>query len=395
MDETRHDPLSEAGASRRSAVAPFIAMDVKSAANALEAAGRRVLHLEIGEPGARTPERVRDAARAALDEERIGYTEALGWRLLRERIARHYGEHYGVEVPAGRVAITTGSSAGFNLAFLAAFDHGDRVAIASPGYPAYRNILGALGAACRRAADGCPRPPCHHARDAGARPCLGAARRRPRVASPGNPTGTLMAPEALKALIDASGRLGIRFISDEIYHRLVYEGREETALAFSDRAIVINSFSKYYCMTGWRIGWTVLPPELVRPVERIAQSLYISAPDLSQRAALAAFEATEELEVIKAGYAANRRLLLDRLPAMGFDDFFPVDGAFYVYASTRRFTNDSAAFARAMLEEAGVAATPGLDFDRSRGDGHIRFSFAGSEAEVAEAVQRLEGWLKR
>ncbi len=394
MDETRHDPLSEAGASRRSAVAPFIAMDVKSAANALEAAGRRVLHLEIGEPGARTPERVRDAARAALDEERIGYTEALGWRPLRERIARHYGEHYGVEVPAGRVAITTGSSAGFNLAFLAAFDHGDRVAIASPGYPAYRNILGALGLHVvelpTAARDRHVITPEMLERAHASAPLAGIL-----VASPGNPTGTLMAPEALKALIDASDRLGIRFISDEIYHRLVYEGREETALAFSDRAIVINSFSKYYCMTGWRIGWTVLPPELVRPVERIGQSLYISAPDLSQRAALAAFEATEELETIKAGYAANRRLLLDRLPAMGFDDFFPVDGAFYVYASTRRFTNDSAAFARAMLEEAGVAATPGLDFDRSRGDGHIRFSFAGSEAEVAEAVQRLEGWLRR
>ncbi|MBZ9935387.1 aminotransferase class I/II-fold pyridoxal phosphate-dependent enzyme [Mesorhizobium sp. BR1-1-16] len=382
------------GPSRRSAVAPFIAMDVKSAANALEAAGQRVLHMEIGEPGAATPRLVREAARAALDGGRLGYTEALGWRPLRERIARHYEELYGITVPASRIAVTTGSSAGFNLAFLAAFDHGDRVAIAAPGYPAYRNILAALGLHVvelpTAARDRHAVTPEMLERAHASGPLAGVL-----IASPANPTGTMMTPAALGALIDSANRLGIRFISDEIYHRLVYEGTETTALTFSDEAIVINSFSKYYCMTGWRIGWMVLPEALVRPVERIGQSLYISAPDLSQRAALAAFEATEELETIKAGYAANRRLLLERLPEIGFDDFFPVDGAFYVYASTRRFTNDSAAFAKAMLTEASVAATPGLDFDRARGDGYIRFSFAGAEAEIAEAVDRISGWLKR
>ncbi len=396
MDRSEQVPLIGAATapSRRSAVAPFIAMDVKSAANALEAEGRRVLHMEIGEPGASTPRSIRAAAHAALDEGRLGYTEALGWRPLRERIARHYADYYGVSVSPARIAVTTGSSAGFNLAFLAAFDHGDRVAIAAPGYPAYRNILAALGlhvvelptaARDRHAVT----PEMLEQAHASA-PLAGVL-----IASPANPTGTMMTPEALAALIATADRLGIRFISDEIYHRLSYEGAEATALAYSDRAIVINSFSKYYCMTGWRIGWMILPEELVRPVERIGQSLYISAPDLSQRAALAAFDATEELEAIKAGYAANRMLLLERLPAMGFDEFFPVDGAFYVYASTRRFSNDSAAFAQAMLQEAGIAATPGLDFDRARGDGYIRFSFAGAEAEIAEAVDRLEGWLKR
>ncbi len=214
------------------------------------------------------------------------------------------------------------------------------------------------------------------------------------VASPANPSGTLMSPAALKALIAAAEELGIVFISDEIYHRLVYEGEEATALQFSDDAVVVNSFSKYYCMTGWRVGWAVLPETLVRPVERLAQNLYISAPDISQRAAIAAFEATDELETVKAGYAASRRLLLDRLPAIGFEDIYPVDGAFYVYASVRRFANDSIAFAGRMLAEAGVAATPGADFDRARGHNFIRFSFAGTEADMAEGVDRLAHWLK-
>jgi aspartate/methionine/tyrosine aminotransferase len=204
----------------------------------------------------------------------------------------------------------------------------------------------------------------------------------------------MMSPKALKALVEAADGLGLRFISDEIYHGLVYAGVAETALAFSDEAIVVNSFSKYYCMTGWRIGWMVLPEDLVRPVERLGQNIYISPPDISQRAAIAAFDATDELETVKSHYAANRRLLLDRLPKIGFDDFLPVDGAFYIYASVRRFSNDSVDFAQRMLHEAGVAATPGPDFDTARGHGYIRFSFAGTEADIAEAVERMEGWLK-
>ena len=367
-------------------------MEVLRAAVEQEALGKHVVHMEVGQPGAAAPRPVLEAARAALDDGRLRYTEALGIRRLRERIARHYGDAYGIDVPYSRIAVTTGSSAGFNLAFLSAFDHGDRIALASPGYPAYRNLLHALGLEVvnieTSADSGYVMTPEMLAAAHAQTPVRGVL-----IASPANPTGTVMLPEALKALIDTAEGLGIRFISDEIYHRLVYAGVAETALQHSPHAIVVNSFSKYYCMTGWRIGWMVLPEELVRPIECIAQNLYISAPDISQRAAIAAFEATEELEAVKAGYAANRRLLLDRLPAIGFHDFFPVDGAFYVYASVKRFSNDSMDFTRRMLVEAGVAATPGPDFDPERGHAWMRFSFAGTEADMAEAMDRIGAWL--
>jgi aspartate/methionine/tyrosine aminotransferase len=379
--------------SRRSAIEPFIVMDVMRAAADREHAGERVIHMEVGQPGAPAPQAVVAAAHAALADGRIGYTEALGLRKLRARIARYYGEEHGIGVPAERIAVTTGSSAGFNLAFLAAFDAGDRIALATPGYPAYRNLLGALGLEAVEIETGPGEryalTPSLLEKAHAAAPLKGVL-----VASPANPSGTVMSPEALRGLIEAAENLGILFISDEIYHRLVYAGKAATALAFSDRAIVVNSFSKYYCMTGWRLGWMVLPEALVRPVERIAQNLYISAPDISQKAAIAAFDATDELEAVKAGYAASRRLLLERLPAIGFDEHLPVDGAFYLYASVRRFANDSVDFARRMLAEAGVAATPGPDFDRARGHGFVRFCFAGTEADMAEAVDRLQRWLK-
>jgi aspartate/methionine/tyrosine aminotransferase len=381
------------GPSRRSEVAAFVAMDVMRAAIEAEAAGQRVIHMEVGQPGAPAPKPVLAAAAEAVRDGRLGYTEALGLRALRTRIARHYGEAYGVEVDPRRVAVTTGSSAGFNLAFLAAFDAGDRVALAAPGYPAYRNILSALGLEVVEI------PTTMDTRHAITPEMLERVHADKKlagllVASPANPSGTMMTPDALGALVRAAEGLGIRFVSDEIYHGLVYEGAAETALRFSNSAIVVNSFSKYYCMTGWRIGWLVLPDDLVRPVERLGQNLYISPPDLSQRAATAAFDAREELEAVKEGYAANRRLLLDRLPAIGFEDHFPVDGAFYVYASVRRFANDSSAFAARMLAEAGVAATPGVDFDRERGHGFMRFSFAGTHADMVEATERLRHWLK-
>lgn len=381
------------GASARSDVAPFIAMDVMRAAGEREAAGERIVHMEVGQPGAPAPLAVREAAAAALAAGRLGYTDALGRTELRQRIARHYAEAYGVAVAPSRVAVTTGSSAGFNLAFLAAFDAGERIALASPGYPAYRNIIAALGLEAVEIETS------DRFRHALAPEQLRAAHaERPLsgvlVASPANPTGTLMSPDALGALVAAADELGIRFISDEIYHGLVYAGRAETALAFSADAIVINSFSKYYCMTGWRIGWMVLPEDLVRPVERLAQNLYISPPDISQRAAIGAFDATAELEAIKSGYAQSRRLLLRELPALGLEPIYPVDGAFYAYASTARLAEDSSAFAKRMLAEAGVAATPGLDFDRRQGRDWMRFSFAGPVEDIAEAMRRLRDWLK-
>ncbi len=380
-------------ASRRSAVEPFLAMDVLAAAAALEAAGRKVIHMEVGQPGAPAPGPVLAAAAEALKGGRLGYTEALGIAPLRARIARHYRDAYGVDLSPSRVMVTTGSSGGFNLLFLGAFDPGDRIAMASPGYPAYRNILKALGLVAVEIEVGPDTRwalTAEHVERAHAQAPLAGV----LVASPANPTGTMTSPEELKRLVELCDAAEMRFISDEIYHGLVYAGRAETALRLGGEAIVVNSFSKYYCMTGWRVGWLVLPENLVRPFERLAQSLFISVPELSQRAAVAAFDSTAELEAVKAGYARNRATLLQRLPALGFDELLPVDGAFYVYASVARFTNDAHDFASRMLNEAGVAATPGPDFDHTRGHRYIRFSFAGTEQAIEEGIERLSAWLK-
>lgn len=380
-------------ASLRSQVEPFLAMDVLAAAAELEAAGQKIVHMEVGQPGAPAPQPVLRAAAEALKSGRLGYTEALGIRPLRERIARHYGEAYGVDLAASRVMVTTGSSGGFNLVFLGAFDPGDRIAMASPAYPAYRNIMRALGLVPVEIPVGPDSRWALHAehveqahREA---PLAGVL-----VASPANPTGTMTTPEELKRLVECCDERSIRFISDEIYHGLVYEGRAETALRLGENAIIINSFSKYYCMTGWRVGWLVLPEDLVRPFERLSQSLYISVPELSQRAAIAAFDGREELEAVKEGYRRSRAVLLQRLPGIGFDELLPVDGAFYVYASVSRFTNDALDFADRMLREAGVAAAPGPDFDHERGHRYMRFSFAGTEADITEGIERLQRWLK-
>ncbi len=379
--------------SERSDVAPFLAMDVLSDANRLAREGRDIIHMELGEPGAPVPAAVRLAAEAALARGRVGYTEALGIPELRARIARLYAERYDVEVPAERIAVTGGSSGAFNLAFLAMFDVGDRVGLPTPGYPAYRNILAALGlevveipttAEARWQASASAIEEVH-----AERPLAGVI-----VASPNNPSGTMMTREGLGSLVSACREMKIALIMDEIYHGLVYEGDEVTALEFSDDVVVVNSFSKYFCMTGWRVGWMVLPEQLVRPVERLAQNLFISPSELSQRAALGAFESRDELEAVKSGYAASRRLLLERMPKIGLDRFLPVDGAFYFYADVSRYTNDSLDFCRRMLHEAGIAATPGLDFDTGRGSSYVRFSFAGRTDAVAEACERLGRWLR-
>ena len=389
MSESR----SEFEPSRRSAVAAFLALDVLGAAGALERAGRDIVHLELGEPGAPSPRPVLEAARAALDLGRIAYTESLGRPSLRARIAAHYQETHGVSVDPARVVVTTGSSAGFILAFLALFDTGARVAVAAPGYPAYLNIFQALGLESVSLETGPATGYVVTAKmieEAHAKsPLKGVL-----LMSPSNPSGVMMSEAELKAVCETCDRLGIRFISDEIYHGLTYERPAATALAFSSNVVVVNSFSKYFCMTGWRIGWLVLPENMVRPVERLQQSLSISVPYLSQVGAEAAFDAVEELELVKAGYARNRALLLNELPGMGLGDFHPVDGAFYVYVDISRFTNDSGDFCRRLLHEGGVAATPGLDFDRARGHHTLRLSFAGSESAVREGVARIGRWLK-
>jgi aspartate/methionine/tyrosine aminotransferase len=378
---------------KRSGIAPFIVMDVMKAANERAATGAEVLHMEVGQPGTGAPAAAIEAARAALagPSAALGYTEALGVPSLRARIARHYREKYAVAVGPERIAVTTGSSGAFLLAFLASFDAGDRVAILEPGYPAYRNILSALGIEVVPVpvgpATGFQATPEH----------LGKAGKLDGflVASPANPTGSMLSEAELDALIGWCDAHQVRFLSDEIYHGITYGKRETTALGRGrGRAIVINSFSKYYCMTGWRLGWLVLPEDLVRPVERLAQNLFISPPSLPQLAAEAAYGSTVELDANVARYAASRRLLLDALPRAGFDAFAPADGAFYLFADVARLTNDATDFCRRMLAEAGVAATPGVDFDPVRGHRFVRFSFAGTTEDMARAAAKLQRWLK-
>jgi aspartate/methionine/tyrosine aminotransferase len=367
-------------------------MDVMTAAAARERSGLAVVHMEVGQPSVGAPRPVIEATRAALQTGRVPYTEALGLPKLRERIAQDYRARYGVDVPPERVVVTTGSSAGFLLAFMALFDAGDRVAVPQPGYPAYRNILASLGVE--------PVPMVLRAEDrfAPTADLLQATQDATAlngvlVMSPANPSGTVIVPAALGELCAKARLLGLPLISDEIYHGLTYGTPAATALQFEPDALIINSFSKYHCMTGWRIGWMVVPEDLVRPVERLAQNLYISAPYLSQVGALAAFDATEELEAVREGYARNRAILLDAFPGLGLGKVHPADGAFYIYADIADLTDDAAGFCRRMLDEAGVAATPGLDFDPATGGHHVRFSFAGSEADCRDTVARLRTWL--
>lgn len=379
--------------SRRSDVPPFMVMDVMAAAARIEVAGGRVIHMEVGQPAAGAPKTAIAAAHAALEAGRIDYTSALGIPSLRERIARHYRDAYRCTISPERIVVTTGSSGGFILAFLSMFEPGDRVAVTVPGYPPYRHILTALG--CEPVLIETTNET-RHALTGEA--LLAAHRKAPLkgvlVGSPANPTGTMMSREALAGLIAASEDAGIRFISDEIYHGLDYAFPAVTAAALSDHALVINSFSKYFCMTGWRVGWMVVPDILVRPIERLQQNLSISVPSLSQIAAEAAFDGAAEMEEIKHGYQENRRILIEGLPKAGLSKFLPADGAFYLYADVSDFTSDSFDFAKQMLEKAHVAATPGVDFDPIHGRSFIRFSYARSAAEMREAVDRIAHWLK-
>jgi len=377
--------------SERGDIDSFIVMDVMRAAAAAEAAGRHVIHMEVGQPATAAPRAAREAVKAALDRDTLGYTLALGMPTLRERIARHYRERYGITLPAERVVVTTGSSAAFVLAFLALFDSGARVALPAPGYPCYRHILTALGVRPVGIATG-PNsrwmPTVAQIEEADAAAKLSGL----LIASPANPTGTMLEPERLAAIVRTCLARGIWFISDEIYHGLTWGVPEATALAFTDQTIVINSFSKYFSMTGWRVGWMVVPEGLVRTIERLAQNLYISPPAVAQVAALGAFEGLDELQANTRVYKANRDLLLTELPKAGLGKIVPADGAFYLYVDIGDFTDDSLAFCKAMLDETGIAATPGLDFDEARGRRFLRFSYAGSTDDMAEAARRLQGW---
>ncbi len=374
--------------STRGAVDPFIVMDVMEAARQAEAEGRHIIHMEVGQPGTPAPAGARDALAKAMQDDALGYTVALGIPALRARIARLYGDWYNVDLNPERVVVTPGSSGAFLLAFSAFFDAGDRIAMGAPGYPSYRQIMKAMSLT-----------PVEVQTQAENRlqPVVSELEKHQfeglMVASPANPTGTMLDHTALKDLIGLCDDRGALFLSDEIYHGIEYERKAVTALEISDDVCVINSFSKYFSMTGWRVGWMVVPESSVRQVERLAQNMFICAPHASQVAALAAMECTDELEANMAVYARNRALMMAGLPEAGFDRIAPPDGAFYVYADVSHLTDDSRAFAREILDEAGVAVTPGLDFDPDRGGGTLRFSYARSTKDIEEGLARLKAFM--
>ncbi|MDO5620496.1 MAG: aminotransferase class I/II-fold pyridoxal phosphate-dependent enzyme [Paracoccus sp. (in: a-proteobacteria)] len=373
--------------SQRGQVDPFIVMDVMEQARLAEDAGRHIIHMEVGQPSTPAPARARAALAQALDRDALGYTVALGLPELRAGIADLYRRWYGVDLDPARVVVTPGSSGAFLLAFSALFDAGDRVALGEPGYPSYRQIMRAMslepvGIQTDPANRYQPRPDQIPTDVAGL-----------MLASPGNPSGTMLNREQLASLTARAQELGVSVISDEIYHGLSYGERCVSALEVTDQVYVINSFSKYFSMTGWRIGWMVVPPDHVRTVERIAQNMFICPPHASQVAALAALGAEDEMNQNLAAYAENRRMMLERLPGMGFDRIAPPDGAFYIYADVSALTDDSLSFARQILDQAGVAVTPGLDFDPLRGARTLRFSYARATADIAEGLDRLAAFM--
>ena len=375
--------------STRGAVDPFIVMDVMEAARQAESEGRHIMHMEVGQPGTPAPALARDAVAAAMRDDPLGYTVALGLPALRNRIARLYGEWYDFDLDPARVVVTPGSSGGFILAFSALFDAGDRIALGAPGYPSYRQIMKSMNLTPVEIAT---KPEARYQLEPA--DLQGVDYQGIMVASPANPTGTMLDEPALKALIDTTRAKGATFLSDEIYQGIEYDRKAVTALQVSDDVCVINSFSKYFSMTGWRVGWLVLPKDNVRQVERLAQNMFICAPHVAQIAALAAMDASEELEANMAVYRENRRLMLEGLPKAGFTQIAPPDGAFYVYADVSAITDDSRAFARAILDEAGVAVTPGLDFDPERGGGTLRFSYARATEDIQEGLIRLERFMR-
>lgn len=375
--------------SRRSSVDPFIVMDVMEAAREAESSGRHIIHMEVGQPGTGAPRPATEALARRMAEEPLGYTVALGLPALRARVAQLYGEWYGVDLDPRRVVITSGSSGGFLLAFTALFDTGDRVGIGAPGYPSYRQILRALDL---QPVDIETAP--EHRYQPTPADIQGLDLAGLMVASPANPSGTMLDLAAMTALIEACKAQNAAFISDEIYHGIEYEAKAVTALQITDETYVINSFSKYFSMTGWRVGWMVVPEDHVRVIERIAQNMFICAPHASQIAALAAMDATEELQANMEVYRVNRALMLDGLAAAGFTSIAPPDGAFYVYANVSEMTDDSRAFAAEILEKAGVAVTPGLDFDPARGHQTLRFSYARSSEDIAEGLERLKRFMQ-
>lgn len=375
--------------SSRGDVDPFIVMDVMEAARLEEVAGRSIIHMEVGQPGTAAPAGARKVLEREMARDPMGYTVALGRPDLRARIAGLYRQWYGIDIAPERIVVTAGSSAAFQLAFITLFEAGEKVAIGDPGYPSYRNILKALSlkpVAIETQAENRFQPTVE---DVVTTPDLAGL----LVASPANPTGTMLDRAALGALIECCARRDVAFISDEIYHGIQYDNRAVSALEISDDVIVINSFSKYFSMTGWRIGWMVVPESHVRQVERLAQNMFICAPHASQIAALGALDCAGELDENMEVYRQNRTLMLEGLPKAGFSQIAPPDGAFYIYADVSDLTNDSRQLAQDILQHAGVAVTPGLDFDPRRGAQSLRFSYARSTEDIIEGLARLKSYM--
>jgi len=386
-------------AATRADIAPFYVMEVMKAAGERARAGGDVVHLEVGQPSTPAPAAVIDAASRALRDHGLGYTDALGDPALRGRIAAWYGECYGVSVDADRIAVTGGASGACVLAFLACFEVGARVAVAAPGYPCYRNMLKAFGI---EAVD-VPVGPATRFQLSPQGLADVIDRTGPLdgvvVASPSNPTGTMLYERELRSLISFCSERNIQLLSDEIYHGITYGSRAQTAIGITDDhddgdndVIVINSFSKYFSMTGWRLGWLVLPPHLVTPVERLAQNLTVAPPTLAQLAAVEVFDARAELDGHVERYARNRAVLLEGLARAGLSEVAPADGAFYLWVDIRALGVDSQTLCRRWLDEIGIAVTPGIDFDPQRGHDFVRFSFSGSTEDMTEAMSRLEKW---
>jgi len=371
--------------SQRSIIDPFIVMDIMERAHSIEQKGKTVVHMEVGQPGTSAPKAAKDFLKATMEDNPLGYTVALGLPDLRKKIAALYGEWYRVDLDWNRVIITGGSSAGFILAFTALFDKLDKVGLANPGYPSYRQIMKALNL----------------------EPVLINTTEKNKfqptvsdlishkingllIASPGNPTGCMIEREPLEALIEYCKDKKVSLISDEIYHGIQYDMQPSTMLEFSDSCYIINSFSKYFSMTGWRIGWIIVPKEHVRIVERIQQNMFICASHASQILALGAFEGRMELEKNLETYQTNRKKLLAALPELGLNNIAPPDGAFYLYIDIGEFSSDSYDFAKKMLDIGGVALTPGIDFDPINGKSKIRISYARSTPEILIGIERIK-----
>ena len=376
--------------SNRSSIPPFIVMDVMRAANERAASGSDVLHLEVGQPSSPAPKKVIETAQFVLADDKLGYTDALGISLLREKISGYYRDTYGVNPDPKRIVITSGSSGGLLLSFLSSFDVGDCVGMATPGYPAYKNMLKSLGV---KVVEVPVDSKSHFQLKREVLDKLSENLDGLIISSPSNPTGSMISSSGMRDLVDWCDRRGTRLISDEIYHGIVYGEQASTALSYGTDVIIINSFSKYFSMTGWRLGWMVIPESMIRSIECLAQNLYISPPSLSQMAAVAVFDCMDELNENVARYRINRDILLEKLPNAGLERFAPVDGAFYIYANVSHLTNDSSEFCKRMLSEIGVAMTPGIDFDGINGKSYVRLCFAGATQDINQAAARLQKWL--